>query len=157
MTRSIRAWATGVAFVLGTAAMASPAAAQAMVEGSWRSGNGSEIVIAPCAAAYCGTLTKPAVSAEDLARYGDAETAMRSFVDEHNENASLRSRPLVGLELLRVQATPNPWYFEGQVYNPSDGKTYSGAITVLGADAMQLKGCALVVFCSEEVWSRVLD
>jgi uncharacterized protein (DUF2147 family) len=150
-------WLAALAMALGLMAFAPPAAAQAMVEGTWRSGNGSEIAIAPCSAGFCGTLTKPAVSQADLAQYGDAETAMRSFVDEHNENAALRSRPLVGLELLRVQATPNPWYFEGQVYNPSDGKTYLGAITVTGADLMQLKGCALYVFCKEEQWSRVVD
>jgi uncharacterized protein (DUF2147 family) len=147
----------GAALVVAVGALlgAAPAAAQAMVEGNWKSGNGSEIVIAPCSAGYCGTLTKPAVSDADLAKYGDAQTAMASFVDEHNEDKSLRERPLVGLEMLRIKATNNPWYFEGEVYNPSDGKTYSGAITVLGADAMMLKGCALFVFCREEQWNRV--
>jgi len=134
-----------------------PAAAQAIVEGNWRSANGSEIVIAPCSAGYCGTITKPSVSAEDLARYGDAETAMKSFVDEHNADASLRSRPLIGLDILRLKGTNNPWYFEGEVYNPSDGKGYSGAVTVIGADAMMLKGCALFVFCKEEQWTRVVQ
>jgi uncharacterized protein (DUF2147 family) len=141
---------------LALASTAAPAAAQSMVEGAWKSGNGSEIVIATCSAGYCGTLTKPAVSAEDLAKYGDAQTAMQSFVDEHNEDKSLRSRPLVGLQLLSVRGTNNPWYFEGEVYNPSDGKTYGGAITVVGADAMMLKGCAVFVFCKEEQLTRVL-
>ena len=149
----IRIGVLAAAIVLGGAGTA---AAQAMVEGAWRSGNGSEITIAPCAQGYCGTITRPAVSDADLARYGDAETAMRSFVDEHNEDAALRGRPLIGLDILRVQATTNPWYFEGEVYNPSDGKTYSGAITVTGADSMMLKGCALLVFCREEAWTRVV-
>jgi uncharacterized protein (DUF2147 family) len=145
------------AVLVGTILGSAPAAAQAIVEGTWRSANGSEILIAPCAAGYCGTLTKPSVSAHDISKYGDSETAMKSFLDEHNEEASLRSRPLLGLELLNVKGTGNPWYYEGQVYNPSDGKTYSGAITVVGADTMQLKGCALYVFCKEEQWSRVVD
>ena len=147
----------GLIAALAMAVSIAPAAAQAMVEGSWKSGNGSEIVIAPCATGFCGTLTKPAVSAEDLAKYGNAETAMKSFVDDKNEDKTLRSRPLAGLELLSVQATNNPWYFEGQVYNPSDGKTYSGTINVLGADTMMLKGCALFVFCKEEQWTRVVN
>ena len=126
------------------------------VEGNWRSGNGSEIVVAPCSQGYCGTITKPAVSDADLAKYGDAQTAMKSFVDENNAEASLRSRPLIGLDILRIKGTDNPWYFEGEVYNPSDGKTYGGAVTVVGADAMVLKGCALYVFCKEEQWTRVV-
>jgi uncharacterized protein (DUF2147 family) len=153
----LRGTLLGLIAAVALAASVGPVAAQAMVEGSWRSANGSEIVITPCAAGFCGMLTKPAVSAEDLAKYGDAETAMKSFVDDKNEDASLRSRPLVGLELLNVKGTDNPWYFEGEVYNPSDGKTYSGAINVLGADAMMLKGCALFVFCKEEQWTRVVD
>jgi uncharacterized protein (DUF2147 family) len=147
----------GVVAAVAIAATAAPAAAQSMVEGSWRSGNGSEIVIATCAQSFCGTLTKPAVSAEDLAKFGDAETAMKSYVDDKNEDKSLRTRPLVGLGLLTVKGTDNPWYFEGEVYNPSDGKTYSGSINVLGADAMMLKGCALFVFCKEEQWTRVTN
>ena len=141
---------------LALAVSAAPAAAQAMVEGNWRSGNGSEIVVAPCSQGYCGTITKPAVSDADLAKYGDAQTAMKSFVDENNAEASLRSRPLIGLDILRIKGTDNPWYFEGEVYNPSDGKTYGGAVTMVGADAMVLKGCALYVFCKEEQWTRVV-
>ena len=146
-----------VVLVTATAGMTASASAQSMVEGLWRSANGSEIDIAPCSAGFCGTLTKPSVSAHDISKYGDAETARQSFLDEHNEDASLRGRKLLGLELLRVQGTTNPWYFEGAVYNPSDGKTYSGAITMVGADTMMLKGCALVVFCKEEQWSRVVN
>jgi uncharacterized protein (DUF2147 family) len=145
------------AVLLAAAGWSAPAAAQAIVEGTWRSANGSEIVIAPCPAGFCGTLTKPSVAAHDISKYGDAETAMKSFLDEHNEEPSLRSRPLLGLELLNVKGTDNPWYYEGQVYNPSDGKIYSGSINVVGADTMQLKGCAFVVFCKEEQWSRVVN
>ena len=110
----------------------------------------------PAPQGYCGTITKPAVSDADLAKYGDAQTAMKSFVDENNAEASLRSRPLIGLDILRIKGTDNPWYFEGEVYNPSDGKTYGGAVTMVGADAMVLKGCALYVFCKEEQWTRVV-
>lgn len=146
-----------LALLLAAGAMTTPAAAQSMVEGTWRSANGSEIDIAPCTAGFCGTLTKPSVSAHDISKYGSAEAAMQGFLDEHNEDASLRGRKLLGLELLQVQGTNNPWYYEGKVYNPSDGKTYSGAINMVGADTMMLKGCALIVFCKEEQWARVVN
>lgn len=142
--------------VLAFGGAVAPAAAQAIVEGTWRSGNGSEIEIAPCSVGFCGTITRPAVSDADLAKYGDAETAMQSFVDDKNKDKGLRNRPLIGLAILRVKATTNPWYYEGDVYNPSDGETYSGAVTVIGADAMVLKGCVLFVLCKEEQWSRVV-
>lgn len=130
-------------------------AAAAIVEGTWQSGNGSEIVLGPCPEGYCGTISKPFVPPEDLAKYGDAETAMRAYTDSNNKDVSLRGRPLLGLAILKVKATTNPWYYEGEVYNPADGSTYSGAITVTGADAMVLKGCAFIVLCKEETWTRV--
>lgn len=156
MTAKSRLAAAAAIVATALLGAASPAAAQAMIEGAWRSGNGSEIAITPCSSGFCGAITVPAVSDADLARYGDAETARRSFVDEHNADAALRTRPLVGLDILRVRATGNPWHFEGEVYNPSDGKTYSGAVTVTGADTMILKGCAVIVFCREEQWTRVV-
>jgi uncharacterized protein (DUF2147 family) len=142
--------------LLMSAGLCAPATAQDAVSGAWRSADGSELVIAACPAGFCGTLTKPSVSREDIAKHGSEQAAMESFIDERNPDEALRSRPLIGLEILRVSATANPWFFEGQVYNPTDGKTYSGAITVTGADTMVLKGCAVFVFCREEQWTRVV-
>jgi uncharacterized protein (DUF2147 family) len=42
----------------------------------------------------------------------------------------------------------NAW--KGNLLNPEDGKTYSGVITLVGADGLNLKGCALGVFCREK-------
>jgi uncharacterized protein (DUF2147 family) len=39
----------------------------------------------------------------------------------------------------------NEW--KGSLLNPEDGKSYSGVITLVGADGLNLKGCALGVFC----------
>ena len=47
----------------------------------------------------------------------------------------------------------NEW--KGNLLNPEDGKTYSGVITLVGADGLNLKGCALGVFCQGETWRRV--
>ena len=48
---------------------------------------------------------------------------------------------------------PNEW--KGSLLNPDDGKTYSGVITLVGADGLNLKGCALGIFCQGETWRRV--
>jgi uncharacterized protein (DUF2147 family) len=47
----------------------------------------------------------------------------------------------------------NEW--KGSLLNPEDGKKYSGVITLVGADGLNLKGCALGVFCQGETWRRV--
>ena len=47
----------------------------------------------------------------------------------------------------------NEW--KGSLLNPEDGKTYSGVITLVSANGLNLKGCALGVFCQGETWRRV--
>jgi uncharacterized protein (DUF2147 family) len=47
----------------------------------------------------------------------------------------------------------NEW--KGSLLNPDDGKTYKGVISLVGADGLNLKGCALGVFCQGETWRRV--
>jgi uncharacterized protein (DUF2147 family) len=44
----------------------------------------------------------------------------------------------------------NEW--KGSLLNLDDGKSYKGVITLFGADGLNLKGCALGVFCQGETW-----
>ena len=46
----------------------------------------------------------------------------------------------------------NEW--KGSLLNPEDGKTYSGVITLVGDNGLNLKGCALGIFCQGETWRR---
>ena len=52
-----------------------------------------------------------------------------------------------------VKSGANEW--KGDLLNPEDGKTYSGVITLVGVDGLNLKGCALGIFCEGETWHRV--
>jgi len=52
-----------------------------------------------------------------------------------------------------VKSSADEW--KGHLLDPDDGKTYSGVITLVGADGLNLKGCALGVFCEGETWHRV--
>jgi uncharacterized protein (DUF2147 family) len=52
-----------------------------------------------------------------------------------------------------VKSGDNQW--KGNLLNPDDGKTYSGVITLVDADGLNLKGCALGIFCEGETWRRV--
>jgi uncharacterized protein (DUF2147 family) len=47
----------------------------------------------------------------------------------------------------------NEW--KGSLLNPDDGKTYKGVISLVGADELNFKGCALGVFCQGETRRRV--
>lgn len=132
----------GLAAAVAALALApSMALAQTSIEGVWRSRQSSEVTISACGASFCGVLTK-VVTAGGLSN------------DTRNENPALRSRQLKGLEILNMKPTSRATKFEGQVYNPEDGKTYSGNIEVKSADTMVLNGCVMI-FCKGEEWTRI--
>ena len=52
--------------------------------------------------------------------------------DIHNPDESLRERPIVGLEILRIDASPDGKgvYRNGTLYDPKSGKTYRCKATI---------------------------
>lgn len=86
------------------------------------------------------------------------DSAGRPRVDRENPEARARSLPLVGAEVLRGfrETSPGVWT-DGSVYNPDDGRTYSGTITLQPNGALELEGCALRIFCQRQVWRRPAD
>ncbi|MBC8038904.1 MAG: DUF2147 domain-containing protein, partial [Rhizobiales bacterium] len=75
-------------------------------------------------------------------------------IDRENPKQSLRQRPLIGLSILvgMKAAGDNTW--KGAIYNPDDGKTYSGTLKLNGA-TMKLQGCVLKLFCKTNTFVRV--
>lgn len=137
-------------------ALGSPSAAHAEeanpILGRWAtSGFGSIVEIEVCEEAgetYCGTIRW---LWEDKGKDGRARR------DEKNPDPALRDRPLVGVELLRDLREEEPGVFTGgKVYNPDDGRTYSGSVRLEG-EALILKGCALGLFCQSQTWRRPED
>jgi uncharacterized protein (DUF2147 family) len=48
---------------------------------------------------------------------------------------------------------PNKW--SGQVYNPEDGKTYTGNIAMASPDTIKVQGCIMGgVICKTNTWTR---
>jgi len=154
-----RIGALGVVWMLQM--MAWPAAAQtgaesaAIIEGVWLTDSKSEMTIARCVEGFCGYISKIVVPEDIVAQYGDQLAAIDTFTDYHNKDPALRDRPIQGLQILTLRGGGNPWYFEGEIYNPEDGNVYSGSVEVTGADSLKLKGCVLYVLCQEQVWTRV--
>jgi len=43
----------------------------------------------------------------------------------------------------------------GSVFNPADGRTYRGTITMQGEDTLRLRGCVVAPLCRTQTWTRV--
>ena len=54
------------------------------------------------------------------------------------------------------ETSPGVWT-DGSVYNPGDGRTYSGTITLQPNGTLELEGCAFRIFCQRQVWRRPAD
>ena len=109
--------------------------------GVWRHPeNGSHVEMAKCGDGLCAKVVK----VED-----DQKT------DDKNPDPALKSRPVVGLAIMTDAKKSGPASWTGTLYNRADGKSYAGTITVKSADALDLKGCVLSVFCKTLTWTRV--
>ena len=115
------------------------------VYGVWRSSLlEARIEIAPCeGGAICGTLlsaTPPKKNPE--------------LLDVHNKNPAKRQLTLIGQPILEgFKGGPHKWT-GGHVYNPDDGKHYSGSITLVDSNHLHVKGCALRVLCKTQTLTR---
>ena len=128
-----RAWRLSslLALFAGPALAADPS-------GNWLVADKTAIIrIAPCGSAYCGTIA----------------WTSEPGVDEHNPDPSKRNHPIVGTQILLGMKAAGSDRWSGQIYNPDNGKTYSGHITLTGPNQLKVEGC-LLFFCSGESWTR---
>jgi len=136
----------GAAALVGAALIAPAFAADPI--GTWYTKDKeSQVRITNCSGALCGNLVW-------LKEPNDPATG-RPKTDKNNADASKQSRPLLGVQIvlgMKPSGTPDQW--SGNVYNASDGKTYSGSFTMTGATTAELKGCVLSVICQSQTWTR---
>ena len=57
-------------------------------------------------------------------------------------------------EILRKAAKNGDNSWKGDLFNPEDGKTYTGSITYDSTNKLTLSGC-LMIFCQSETWTRM--
>ena len=126
------------------ASLAAPALA-ADPTGLWQTPtNGGQVRISRCGQALCGVL----VTSNHI-------RATPNMTDEKNRDASLRTRTLRNLPLLNgFTGGPIEWR-GGTVYNPDDGRTYSGTITMQNDNTLRLQGCVVRPLCRNQTWTRV--
>jgi uncharacterized protein (DUF2147 family) len=131
-----------LSLALATAA-ATPALASDIV-GRWVTPSQGQVEIFKCGAALCGKLiTSPRLDREP------------HLTDQLNKDASKRGRKIKGLTMLEGFGGGPTVFSGGKVYNPEDGGTYAGTITVVDAGTLKLKGCVAAPLCKTQVWKRM--
>lgn len=133
-----------LAIAIGLTLAAAPAFAADPVEGDWLTQDkGGKVHIAACpgrADRLCGTTSW----VKDPSKVLDAK----------NPNAALRSKPLLGQQVMRdfKPAGPGRWT-GGKIYDPKTGKTYNSKLTAAANGTLKVEGCVLMV-CQAQTWTR---
>lgn len=76
-------------------------------------------------------------------------------IDKNNPDPAQRTRPTLGLPVLKamIPAKPNRW--DGEIYNTEDGRTYTSSISLVDDDTLRVQGCVLGFLCGGQNWTRV--
>lgn len=128
------------------------------IVGVWLTDEGaSKVQIEPCAATtgakdtLCGRLIW-------LREPNDAKTGA-PLADKKNPDATLRSRPLLGLTLITsIKPAGDPDEWKARAYNAEDGKTYDVTLHLQEDGTLELEGCGLAgLICQGETWTRATD
>jgi len=70
----------------------------------------------------------------------DPNPGGKPAVDKDNPDAKLKSRPLMGLNLLEGLKFDSGMWEDGTIYDPKTGKTYSCQVTLKSKDVLEVKG-----------------
>ena len=132
--------------IAALAILAAVPASAATPEGLWHTAdNNGEVLISACdQGALCGKIVT-----------SDRIKAQPGLADDKNKDASLRTRLLKDLPILKgFTGGPVEWK-GGSVYRPEDGNTYKGTIKVIDANSIKLTGCVVFPLCKSQVWTRI--
>jgi uncharacterized protein (DUF2147 family) len=116
------------------------AAAELQPTGDWRTADGrANIRVEDCSGVLWGTIV----------------WEKEPGIDENNPDPAERTHPTLGLRILRSMKPAKPNLWQGEVYNPENGKTYDAKISVSASDVLRVEGCVLGFLCGGENWTRV--
>ena len=114
----------------------------------------AQIEIFKCREKYCGKivwLKEP--NYPDGSTDGNPGTPK---TDHHNPDPALRKTPIVGLQIVLdfVYAGDDRWN-EGSVYDPKNGKTYKGKMTLASPRELRLRGfIGISLIGRTTIWTR---
>jgi uncharacterized protein (DUF2147 family) len=146
-----------LSFFLGLAIAVSSAHAAGSEDilGVWNTeGKEAEIMIYKCGIKHCGKI----VWSKDPNYPSDSKegTPGTLRLDRNNPNPNLRKSPIVGLQILYdfMFVGDNLWT-GGKIYNPDNGKTYSGKLTLVSPNQLNLRGfIGLSLIGGTTTWTR---
>jgi uncharacterized protein (DUF2147 family) len=140
-------WRSAAVALAGLTLLSTAATAQD-AKGTWLTEGGrSRIRVTDCGATLCGAIVW-------LREPNDPATG-KPRTDKSNADAGKRNRPLIGVQTVLSMKAAGAGKWTGQLYNPEDGKTYSGSAMLQGANALKVEGCVASVFCKAQTWTRV--
>ena len=135
-------------FVIAVVLMhASAAAFGKDILGLWDAGE-SHVEIYACGDLLCGRIA-------ELDERLDEEGNVK--LDDHNPDPALRSRPILGMDLIAgfSRASDTKWE-DGTIYDPRDGKTYKCVLKLRRDGTLKVRGyIGISLFGKTVVWSRV--
>jgi uncharacterized protein (DUF2147 family) len=115
----------------------------------WTKGKKGRVEIVDCAPPAKGVCGKIVWISQPNDAKGRPQT------DRANGNASLRSRPIVGLQLFEGWRENGPKKWRGTIYDPDRGSNFNVGISLAG-DKLVVTGC-IVWGCESETWTRYRD
>ncbi len=134
-------------FILSPLCLYAQKGADAVV-GVWYTGvKQSKIEIFKCGNQYCGKIVW----------LGEPDTNGKPKTDKNNPDEKLRSRPIIGLVLMKNfnYSGDNVWE-DGEIYNPKSGKTYSCKMTLINKNTLDLRGfIGISLIGKTDTWTRV--
>ena len=116
--------------------------------GVWLTDNGkSKVHVNNCDGKLCSTI----IWLRDA-----LDSNGQPHLDDNNQNTKLRDRPVVGLNVLDRMTQTARYEWEGEVYNPEDGKIYKAYLAMIKPDLLRLKGCMPMGWpCRSKFWKKL--
>lgn len=113
----------------------------------------SKIEIFRCGEKFCGSIVWLKNPNYTDSRDGAVGTPV---IDHKNPDHALRSRPVLGLQVLNGFTPENgTTWVGGTCYDPKSGKTYRGKIHLAAPDRLELRGyIGIPLFGRSSIWQR---
>jgi uncharacterized protein (DUF2147 family) len=111
------------------------------------------IEIFKCSGKYCGKI----VSAKEPNYPADSKEGPPGTprLDHNNPDAAKRSKPIIGLQIVNNFIFSENVWKDGSVYDPKNGKTYRGKITLVSPNKLALRGfVGIPLFGRTTTWTR---
>ena len=114
----------------------------------------AKIEILKCGDTYCGKIVW--LKVPNYPEGSDEGVPGTPKVDHNNPDKNLRKSPVLGLQIVHdfSYAGENKW-INGRVYDPKNGRTYSGKLTLMSPTQLNLRGfIGISLLGRTAVWTR---